>query len=170
MQEPEQPPSHHEGEALVEEFRWVHGLVRNELEAVRALADRVLGGADGDEIRTEIESLAVNSPIWALRVNCLHYCRFVHGHHTLEDVAFFPRLRRADPALDPVVDRLEREHRVIAEHLDAIESHAASLAEPGARPSLVEALDDLAGHLLEHLDYEEESIFPTLRGMADWRR
>jgi hypothetical protein len=166
----DQEASHPEGEAMVEEFRWVHGIVRQELAAVRGLAAHVLAGASAEEIRAQIESFAVNSPVWALRLHCLHYCQFVHGHHSHEDVAWFPRLRRQDPALNPVVDRLEAEHRVVAEHLDAIEAHATGhLDEPAERAALADALEELAAHLLSHLDYEEDAIFPTLRTMRDWR-
>jgi hemerythrin superfamily protein len=156
---------------MVGEFRWVHGLIRRELGALRDLADRVLDGQPAEDVRAEIQELSANSPVWALRIHCLHYCRFVHGHHSYEDAAFFPRLREADPALNPVVDRLEAEHRVVAEHLDAIEHLAANLNHAdGDRPSLATALTELADHLLAHLDFEEESIFPALRAMADFRR
>jgi iron-sulfur cluster repair protein YtfE (RIC family) len=165
------PGPNPEGEAMVAEFEWVHGLLRRELTGLRDLAERAATGADAAEVRTEIASMAVSSPVWALRVHCLHYCQFVEGHHTHEDDAWFPRLRRVNPALDPVVDRLQAEHVEVARHLDVIEEHAAGLLDdPAARPALVAALGDLADHLLRHLDYEEDSIFPTLRAMRDWRR
>jgi hemerythrin-like domain-containing protein len=94
-------------------------------------------------------------------VNCLHYCRFVHGHHRLEDVALFPALRRADPDLGPVVDRLEGDHRRVAEQLDELEAAVAG----DDRDRVVLALDELAAHLLAHLELEEESIGPALRRM-----
>ncbi len=39
----------------------------------------------------------------------------VTTHHTLEDIGVFPHLRRADPQLGPVLDRLVEEHHVIHE-------------------------------------------------------
>jgi hypothetical protein len=149
------------GEAFYEELLWVHGMLRQELELVRSLAARVADGLSADELRIEVAALKANGPLWALKVNCLHYCRFVHGHHRLEDVALFPALRAADPEIAPVVDRLEADHRVVAAQLDEIE--AAVAAEEQQR--VITALDALADHLLEHLAFEEESIGPTLRRM-----
>ena len=40
----------------------------------------------------------------------MHYCRFVHAHHTIEDAALFPMVRKHDPSLNRVVDRLEEDH------------------------------------------------------------
>ncbi len=89
------------GEAFYEELLWVHGMLRQELELVRSLAARVADGLPADELRVEVAALKANGPLWALKVNCLHYCRFVHGHHLLEHLAFEeenigPTLRRMD--------------------------------------------------------------------------
>ena len=77
----------------------------------------------------------------------------------------FPALRDADPAIGPVVDRLEADHRRVSDLLDAVEAAAARLtaAEADARADVVLALDELHGHLLEHLDYEELRAGPVLR-------
>jgi hypothetical protein len=153
--------SHPLGEAFYEELLWVHRMLRQQLEVVRALAARAQDGLPVEELRSEVASLKRSGPLWALKVNCLHYCRFVHGHHHLEDVALFPALRAADPDLAPVVDRLEGDHRIVAEQLDELESAVAD----DDRDRAVSALDALAGHLLTHLAFEEESIGPTLRRM-----
>lgn len=156
--------SHPLGEALFQELLWVHGMIRQDLETVRELARRVSEGLPADELDEQIRSLKANGPLWALKVNCLHYCRFVHGHHRLEDVALFPALRRAEPDLVPVVDRLEGDHRLVAEQLDELEAAAAALGEDG-RERVVEALNVLGEHLLAHLELEEQSIGPALRRM-----
>ena len=110
------------GEAFFQELLWVHGMIRQDLETVRELAAQVAGGLAPGEVEAQVASLAANGPLWALKVNCLHYCRFVHGHHRLEDVALFPALREADPDLAPLVDRLEGDHRRVAEQLDEVEA------------------------------------------------
>jgi hypothetical protein len=152
------------GEAFFAELLWVHGMLRQDLETVRGLAAAVADGMEPGALTAEIDALKANRPLWALKVNCLHYCRFVHGHHNLEDVALFPALRRADPDIVPVVDRLEREHRVVSDQLDEVEAAAAALGEDG-RERVVSALDTLAATLLAHLEFEEESIGPALRRM-----
>ena len=166
----EQRPSS-PGEALVEELLWVHGIVRRDLASVRQLADDVLAGAAPQRVKAEIVSLESQSPLWKMRVNCLYYCRFVHHHHTLEDRLLFPALRRSDPALEPVVDKLESDHRRVADYCDEVAAAADGLVaeeSDDARRRLVEALNGLAEHLLAHLDYEEEAITPTLRGWDRW--
>jgi hypothetical protein len=153
--------SHPLGEAFFEELLWVHGMIRRDLDTVRRLAARVADGLDAEELRGEVAALKANGPLWQLKVNCLHYCRFVHGHHHLEDVALFPALRAADPDLAPVVDRLEGDHRIVAEQLDDLEA----AVEDGGRDRVIAALSLLAETLLTHLTFEEEGIGPALRSM-----
>jgi hypothetical protein len=167
--ENEQPMS--PGEMFVQELLWVHSILRRDLAIVRELAERVLAGASPAEVRAEIGSLQTNSPLWKLRVNCLYYCRFVHAHHGLEDRMLFPALRRSNPALGPVVDRLEADHRRVSDYLDAVEEAADRLIQEDtsdARQELVGHLNRLAEHLLRHLDYEEENVSPTLRTWTGW--
>ncbi len=162
----QQPPETPFGAALYEELLWVHGLIRADLETVEGLAAAVLDGLPAGELREALEELERTGPIWQLRVSCLRYCRFVHLHHRLEDRALFPALRRTDPAIGGVVDRLEAEHRAVSDLLDRVEAEAAALdGDPGARARVAAALRDLAGHLLAHLAYEEEHAGPTLRRM-----
>ena len=161
------------GEGLVQELLWVHGIIRRDLETVRRLADEVMTGAPPEEITVEVARLESNSPLWRMKVNCLYYCRLVHHHHTLEDQALFPALRSANPALNPVVDRLEADHRRVADHCDEVTTAARALARedtiPG-RQRIVDALRNLDNHLLAHLSYEEEQIAPTLRTWDGWPR
>jgi hypothetical protein len=159
------------GEALVQELLWVHGIIRRDLATVRQLAEGVAAGGPPEQVKSTVAALESNSPLWRMRVNCLYYCRFVHHHHTLEDHMLFPALRRADPALGPVVDKLEADHRRVADYCDEIVAAADLLAiADGAagRRRVVAALDGLAEHLLSHLDFEETAISPTLRGWEGW--
>jgi hypothetical protein len=111
------------GEAFFQELLWVHGMIRQDLATVRELAALVAGGLAAGEVEAQLASLAANGPLWALKVNCLHYCRFVHGHHRLEDVALFPALREAEPELAPLVDRLEGEEEGIGPALRRMDRH-----------------------------------------------
>lgn len=159
------------GEAMVAELIWVHDKIRHDLEVVRQLSSSVLNGAPADEVTSEIGRLQTNSPLWKLRVNCLYYCRFVHSHHMLEDIALFPELRRTNPALGPVVDKLEADHRLVSDYLDGIEEAVRDLGHedtPEARRRIVDGLEGLAEHLLAHLEFEEKEISPTLRQWTQW--
>jgi hemerythrin-like domain-containing protein len=95
----------------------------------------------------------------------------VHTHHNLEDIALFPRLRRFHPALSSVIDKLEADHVVVSNYLDTVEAVADRLdTDEAARITLAHALNELAEHLLTHLDYEEANISPTLRRMDGWQQ
>jgi hypothetical protein len=144
-----------------EELLWVHGMLRRDLEAVSRLAVEVADGMAGAELRAELGELKANGPLWRLKVNCLTYCRFVHRHHRAEDVLLFPNLVRIDPALAPVIERLESDHRRVAELLEGTEASARVLEEDESEPArrrVVAALDELGAHLLEHLAFEERSL------------
>ncbi|MDG6102156.1 hemerythrin domain-containing protein [Dactylosporangium aurantiacum] len=153
---------------LLAELRWVHDMVRRDLATVRRLAADAARGAPAPAIEEGLRGLRTQGGLFQLRVNCLRYCRFVHEHHTNEDVALFPAVRRAAPQLAATVDRLEADHRAVAGLLDEIEAAAGDLAAAGARTRLVEALDTLSAHLLAHLAFEEEALAPVLATWTAW--
>ena len=159
------------GEHLVRDLLWIHSILRNDLAITQRLAREVLDGRDGQSIREELARLQSKSPLWQLKVNCIYYCRLVHAHHNGEDAHIFPALRRSSEAMEPVVDRLEADHRKVSDILDEVDLAARALADedaPAGRSRLVEALNLLSEHLLEHLAYEEESISPVLRTWRTW--
>lgn len=164
-------PRNPRGEALVTELKWVHDMIRDDLRVVRLMAADVASGGPAQEARAGIKSLAASSPLWQLKVSCLHYCRFVHSHHRAESIALFPGLRRANPALGPVVDKLEADHAGVAGLLEEVEEAAQALAgreDSAARERLTKALQNLSADLLAHLQYEEEHISDTLRTWTHW--
>jgi hypothetical protein len=155
------------GEALIAELRWIHDIIRGNLATIAAVAEQVAGGALAEQVRAQIDELAATSVVWTLRVNCMRYCQLVHGHHHHEDVGWFPGLRRADPSIHSVIDKLEADHRIVSKYLDTVEAAAARVeTDMTARSELVAALGALAAHLLAHLDYEENSLAPTLRRLV----
>ncbi len=159
------------GEALVEELKWVHDLIRRDLGTVRRLAGELSNGLAGEAAATTIQSLEVGSPLWQLKINCLQYCRFVHSHHHAESALLFPRLRLANPALGPVVDKLESDHARVSDLLDDVSAAALELAEQedaAVRQRLIDALQVLSAELLAHLAYEEEHVSGTLRSWSSW--
>jgi hypothetical protein len=159
------------GDAMVAELKWVHDMIRGDLRIVRQLAADAEAGRPAAELAAGIATLAAGGPLWQLRVNCLQYCQFVHHHHQAESVMLFPALRRANPALGPVVDRLEADHARVSGLLDDVTGAAQDLADddsPAARRQLSAALQVLSDVLLAHLAYEEENVADTLRGMPGW--
>jgi iron-sulfur cluster repair protein YtfE (RIC family) len=149
---------------LFKELLWVHDRIRADLETVNQLVADVGDGAPAAEVRERVEALSTDSILWKLRVNCLTYCRFVHSHHGAEDAMLFPAIRDHDAGLNPVVDRLEADHRKVSDLLGEVEDAVKAPLEEGeeARLRLQAGLEELGTHLLEHLAYEEEKVRPVL--------
>ncbi|MGD9711106.1 MAG: hemerythrin domain-containing protein [Thermomicrobiales bacterium] len=152
-------------EGLFRELLYIHTLLRRDLDRVIRLAAEVRAGQPVQAITNEVRSLETNSPLWRLREGCWRYCRFVHGHHTLEDAALFPMVRRKDPSLRRVVDQLEEDHLVVHHITERIATEAGKVVAYDSfetRADLAQALDDLETHLLKHLAFEEASLGPLL--------
>jgi hypothetical protein len=156
------------GEAMVAELKWVHDMIRQDLAMIRQLAADAAAGEPASGIRRGIRALASASPVWQLKAGCLRHCRFVHAHHSHESYLLFPALRQANPALNPVVDRLQADHEHVSRLLDDVEAAAEELTDGTERDRLVRALGTLSTDLLAHLDYEEENIAGTLRTFTRW--
>jgi hemerythrin-like domain-containing protein len=120
--------------------------------------------------RSTINTMAMRQNNWTLGAFCQSYCRIVTGHHTLEDRSVFPHLRRREPDLAPVLDRLHDEHEVIADVLDRLDQALVGLVETdGYGRAGTAVLDDLRRQvdvltdtLLSHLAYEERELVPAL--------
>jgi iron-sulfur cluster repair protein YtfE (RIC family) len=159
------------GVLMHRQLKLIHQMLRGDLEVCRQLAAEVASGAPAAGITEQIEALQTRSPIWTLQVNCLYHCRVVHMHHGHEDADMFPALRRSNPALTAVVDKLEADHRAISDLLDDVERAARDLDDTAGNPArehLVAALGRLEEDLLTHLALEEESIAATMRSWDQW--
>lgn len=158
---------------MFRELLYVHALLRRDLQTVRRLTAAARDGVCAETVVSEIRDLATNSPIWRLKFGCLHYCRFVHAHHTIEDAAVFPMVRKHAPALGRVVDRLEEDHLTvhhITERIAAAAEQVATAATEASRRELVAALSALEERLLAHLAFEEASLGPLLSTWDRWPR
>ncbi len=124
-------------EGMFRELLYIHALLRRDLETVRRLANEAREGRSAESIRDEVRDLRTNSPLWRLKYGCLYYCRFVHTHHTIEDAALFPAVRRIEPSLNRVVDRLEEDHLTvhhITERIAAVAERVATDTGGESRP------------------------------------
>jgi alkanesulfonate monooxygenase SsuD/methylene tetrahydromethanopterin reductase-like flavin-dependent oxidoreductase (luciferase family)/hemerythrin-like domain-containing protein len=149
----------------------VHDHLRSELAQVREVVAKVRRGMTGAAAaRSAVNTMAMRQNNWTLGAFCESYCRVVTGHHTLEDRSIFRHLRRADPALGPVLDRLEEEHHVIADVLEQVDEALVGLVatdgygEEGeaALDEIQRTLDLLTDTLLSHLAYEERELLHPL--------
>jgi iron-sulfur cluster repair protein YtfE (RIC family) len=151
----------------------VHAAIRTDLEQVERLAAQTLEGLPGEELSRQLDELKASGMLWRLRADCLRYCYFVHSHHYAEDAMFFPELRETNPAINPVIDRLEADHRRVSERLDAVEAAAKSLADDDGEPvrrAIADALQRLSEELLAHLAYEERNLEATILRLRDYGR
>ncbi|HEY1275978.1 MAG TPA: LLM class flavin-dependent oxidoreductase [Thermoleophilaceae bacterium] len=143
----------------------VHDALRAELNRLRDLIEQVARGtADPAAARSFINRMAIRQNNWTLGVFCESYCHVVANHHTLEDRSVFPHLRRSDPELAAVLDRLHEEHEVIAELLERVDGALVELVTPdrdgidGVRATV----DLLTDALLSHFSYEERELVEPL--------
>jgi Hemerythrin HHE cation binding domain len=144
------------GVAMHRQLKLIHQMLRNDLTVCRDLAADVAAGATAADVVDRLAELQANSPIWNLQINCLYHCRIVHMHHHHEDVDMFPALRRSNPDLGVVVDRLESDHRAISVLLDNVESLARKLD------------DATTSDERDALAFEEENIAATMRSWVTW--
>jgi hemerythrin-like domain-containing protein len=166
----EAEPETARGRAMYRSLLAVHAYIRRDLDLIEELAVQVQDGVDAEDLRRRLHALKRGSMVWRLEVSCLRYCSFVHMHHNAEDSHFFSELRDANPAINPVIDRLQLEHRRVSDDLDAVESAANGLARDDgqqARKAVVDSLEALRENLLAHLDYEELNIEATVRRLRD---
>ncbi|TQS39592.1 LLM class flavin-dependent oxidoreductase [Cryptosporangium phraense] len=142
----------------------VHDHLRQELATVRDLVEQVADGlTDAGAARSAINAMTMRQNNWTLGTYCESYCRVVTTHHTLEDMALFPRLTRADVALTPVVDRLAAEHVVIHEVLERVDRALVGLVtDEKSIADVRDAVDLLTDTLLSHLSYEERELVEPL--------
>ncbi len=142
----------------------VHDHLRSELAQLFDLIDQVAAGSlDAGRARSLINMMTMRQNDWALGAYCQSYCRVVTTHHTIEDTSMFPHLRSEDPALAPVIDRLEAEHHVIAGVLDEVDQAlVAVVSEPDGLSRLREAVDLLSDTMGSHLSYEERELVEPL--------
>ena len=112
-----------------------------------------------------------------LKVYASHLARYggffmqeLHTHHVVEDQQYFPRLRGMEDRLSRGFDILDRDHRVIDQHLDAFEGDVRSVfgvlkGSDDPRKAIEVFANRLSRthHLLDrHLTDEEELIVPVI--------
>ncbi len=148
------------GRAAARSLKMIHDHLRRELDTIRDLADQVARGeVDAHEARLGLGEMSMRQNNWSLGAYCASYCRLVTAHHGGEDSEVFPTLRRREPTLAPVLDRLQREHVLIHEMLDRIDEALVGLVRGTTTiTELRTEVDELSDALLSHLAYEESQL------------
>ncbi|WP_433236031.1 hemerythrin domain-containing protein [Streptosporangium sp. CA-135522] len=134
------------GNQLIEVHLWL----REELATLREDIDAYL--ADGVRPRE-------------LRAHCLTFCSALNRHHTGEDDSAFPRLAERFPELRPVLDELRRDHRLVEDSLQRLQTLLDGLGQ-GVNPIEVRSeLDSLAALMETHFVYEEKRVVSALNAL-----
>jgi hypothetical protein len=126
----------------------VHGVFRDTLGA----APRLVGGIQpGDAERV------------ALIANYYeNILSFLEVHHDGEEHLVFPLLRARCAGEDGLIDHMDAQHEEALALLDGTRASLAAWSggDAAAQQAAQERLDDLYGHLLEHLGEEEQKVLP----------
>jgi deazaflavin-dependent oxidoreductase (nitroreductase family) len=146
------------GDWLVE----VHDWLRKELAELRRQVDEAVTAGTGVTPRPPTPELGEQ-----MRARCLTFCGALKRHHTGEDMVVFPELTRQFPALRPALEKLGKEHKVVA-HLQEeiqrlVDDHDPETGDPHR---LRGELDRLTTELEKHLRYEEETVVEALNATA----
>ncbi len=160
---PPAPPGHvysARGLAVGRHLADVHDHLRQELDQIREMLGQVKRGRmTAGEARAVLNEMTMRQNNWALGAYCAAYRSMITQHHGLEDRAVFPHLRRAEPGLIPVIDRLEQEHVIIHEVVEGVDRALVRLVtSPDDVTDLQAAVDALTEALRSHLAYEEQHI------------
>jgi Luciferase-like monooxygenase/Hemerythrin HHE cation binding domain len=143
----------------------VHDALRRELTQLRDLIEQVARGeAEAATARSFITRMTIRQNHWTLGTFCETYCRVVTQHHTLEDRSVFPHIQRSDPALAPVIERLEEEHETIADLLERVDQALVALvsSQDDGIEGVNRAVGVLNDALLSHFSYEERELVEPL--------
>ncbi|MDQ2622509.1 MAG: LLM class flavin-dependent oxidoreductase [Actinomycetota bacterium] len=143
----------------------VHDGLRQELDRLRELVAQVeQGKLRPQDVRSHINRMTIRQNDWTLGVYCESYCRIVTGHHTLEDRSVFPHLRRSEPELVPVLDRLGEEHDVISELIERVDQALVAMVsgDEDGMDRVRDEVDLLTDALMSHFSYEERELIEPL--------
>ncbi len=123
-----------------------------------------------DALRRELDRVArlTETPDGLLKATVTWdlFTTYLHIHHTSEDDALWPALRKVVPETDlALLDAMEAEHAVIDPALAAVESSAAG--------DLAENVAVLRDRLTAHLRHEERETLPLIAAtlpQEEWAR
>ncbi|MFI0374346.1 hemerythrin domain-containing protein [Actinomadura sp. 1N219] len=143
------------GNQLIE----VHIWLREELASLRENLDA--NDVDDAEARPR-----------ELRAHRLTFCTALNRHHSGEEDGAFPALAQQFPELLPVLDELRRDHQLVEESLQRLETLLAGLGKESDPLAVRRELDSLAVLMETHFVYEEKRIVTVLNAldMPDWER
>lgn len=98
---------------------------------------------------------------------------FLEAHHRSEDAGLYPVVRERDPSAGPLLDDMADDHAAVALAIGRLEAMTGDATADGCdRAAIVDAIDDLCGVLLPHLEREEIEVMPVVSRVvtnAEWQ-
>lgn len=94
-----------------------------------------------------------------LLLTCRGFCTALDAHHRGEDLLLFPALAEQHPELQPALEKLRQDHRMIAHLLQGL---AEAVEEAPSRPELERHLDGIGAIMESHFRYEERTLLSVL--------
>jgi len=146
----------------------IHEHLRQELDQLREVMDQVAAGrTSAAAARSHLHQMTMRQNYWTFGAFCAAYCRVVTVHHAIEDAHLFRDLRRADPSLTPVLERLSEEHEAIAARITDLDAAlVAVIGDEGRLDDATAAVDRLAAALLPHLQVEEDHLLGPITALG----
>jgi hemerythrin-like domain-containing protein len=93
---------------------------------------------------------------------------FLHRHHTAEDAGLYPLVRQRNPAIGPLLDRMDGEHAAVHPAMEGVTRAAGPLSDGGDPAAALRAIVALEDVLLPHLEHEERELMPIVdRTLSD---
>ncbi|PWW66652.1 hemerythrin domain-containing protein [Actinokineospora spheciospongiae] len=153
-------PNGPEDEPEVRQMVVIHKALRKQFAL---LPEQVRAVADGDRARAAAVADHVRSLLLLL-----------HAHHHSEDEVLWPLLQQRAPLEEALIREMEAQHGAVDAGIRKLTPLVAAWAERGDRATASDIAAELAGltaHLDEHLDAEEEKVFPLVLdhlNVAEW--
>lgn len=142
----------------------VHDHYRAEMAHVREVLAKVKAGTEQiGRARGAVQQMAIRANDWTLGGYCQAQCSSLTQHHSMEDTGIFPHLRKNQPDLAPVIDRLDAEHHAIHDLLERVDAALIHLVRnPTDYGPITDAVDLLADTITSHFAYEESQLIAPL--------
>jgi deazaflavin-dependent oxidoreductase (nitroreductase family) len=146
------------GQAASAQLKEIHAGLRKELADLRAAVDDYLEG--------KAAGVELPRPAAELRRHCLSFCGSLHAHHSRED-GVFSTFEQDFPELAPALERLRREHVVVAQLNNQIATLVNDL-DAGADADSSEFVD--SDHKANSSHDSDSSVISTIGSSNDAAR
>ena len=99
-----------------------------------------------------------------------HFLQGLHGHHSIEDAVYFPKMVAVRPELARAFDLLDADHHALHEALEGFANDANALLRGETEPGVMhDRLVAMHRFLDRHLTDEEDVVVPVILSVGEGR-